>query len=34
MNLAGALGHDKEVDLGLITVLAMLIESGAGSLKG
>ncbi len=33
MNLAGVPGYNQNVYMGLIIVLAMLIQSGAGSLK-
>ena len=33
MNLAGVPGYNQKVYMGLIIVLAMLIQYGAGSLK-
>jgi ribose transport system permease protein len=33
MNLAGVPGYNQNVYMGLIIVLAMLIQYGAGSLK-
>lgn len=33
MNLAGVPSYDREVDMGLIVVIAMLIHYGVGSLK-
>jgi ribose transport system permease protein len=33
MNLAGVPGYDREVYMGLIVVIAMLIQYGVGSLK-
>jgi ribose/xylose/arabinose/galactoside ABC-type transport system permease subunit len=33
INLAGVPGYDREVSMGLIIVIAMLIQYGVGSLK-